>query len=61
MSEEEEEAVVVNLDEQSGECQIREGGAYLLSGELKGMVSIDAEEQVVHLILDNVSIASGRW
>lgn len=59
MSEEEEEAVVVNLDEQSGECQIREGGAYLLSGELKGMVSIDAEEQVVHLILDNVSIASG--
>lgn len=56
---EEEDAVFVDLGELAGECRIEEDGAYLLTGEMKGTVSIDAEEQVVHLILDNVSIASG--
>lgn len=56
---EDAEAVFVDLSGQEGEYRIEDGGAYRLSGELKGMVSIDAEEQIVHLILDHVSIASG--
>lgn len=56
---EDEEAAFVDLGEAEGEYRIGAGGAYLLTGEMKGTVSIDAEEQVVHLILDNVSIASG--
>ncbi len=59
MSVDESEAVFINLDEQAGECRIEAGGTYLLTGELKGMVCIDAEEQIVHLILDGVSISSG--
>ena len=58
MSVEETEAVFVNLDDQAGECRIEAGGAYLLTGELKGTICIDAEEQIVHLILDNVSVAA---
>lgn len=59
ISAEEADAVLIDLGEQTDECRIEEGGAYLLTGELKGTVRIDAEEQIVHLILDNVSISSG--
>ena len=59
MSVEEAEAVPVNLDEQTDECLIEAGGVYLLTGEMKGAVIIDAEEQITRLILDDVSISSG--
>ena len=37
---------------------ITEGGVYRLSGELNGRIRIAAEEQTVHLILDNCTVTS---
>lgn len=39
-------------------CSITAGGSYLLSGSLNGSIVIDAGQQVVHLILDNVSVSA---
>lgn len=35
---------------------IQRGGRYLLSGDMQGTLFVDAQDQHVHLILDNVSI-----
>lgn len=51
-----EDAVELSLDQQAGDCVIDKGGRYLLTGELQGTLSIDAEDQLVHLILNNASI-----
>lgn len=58
VSVDEDEAVFIDLGESAEECRIEAGGAYLLSGELKGRLCIDAEEQIVHLILSDVSISA---
>lgn len=42
------------------ECLITEGGTYRLSGSLKGVLRIAAEEQTVHLLLDNISITASE-
>lgn len=51
---------VQNLDLSSfdKECIILEGGAYRLTGSLNGVVRVAAEEQTVHLILDNAIVTA---
>lgn len=51
-------AVPVDLAAYAGQYTIEAGGSYRLTGELQGSILIDAEEQIVHLILDGVSIRS---
>ncbi|MCM1224023.1 MAG: carbohydrate-binding domain-containing protein [Lachnospiraceae bacterium] len=55
------EAVRIDLSELDGECIISEAGSYLLTGTMSGKILIDAEDQIVHLILDDISVrcASG--
>ena len=48
----------INLDEQVDQVQIFKGGTYLLNGAMDGSIRIDAEEQIVHIILENVKIDS---
>lgn len=52
------QAIPVDLSEAEGNYTISQAGAYLLSGDLKGCILIDAEEQIVHLILNQVSVQS---
>lgn len=54
------EAYSVDLTEQVGTYTITEAGDYLLSGALNGSICIDAEEQIVHLILNGVSVRSNE-
>ncbi len=51
-------AVPIELSAMQGAVLIENAGEYLLSGELEGNICIDAEEQIVHLFLDNVKINS---
>lgn len=46
------------LDDYVGEVLITEAGDYRLTGELEGCVRIQAEEQIVHLFLDNATITA---
>ena len=39
-------------------CLITEPGCHVLSGELKGTVRIDAEDQMVHLVLNGATVDS---
>lgn len=50
--------VLINLNDYSDEVLINEEGDYHLKGELEGSLRIKAEEQSVHLYLDNVSITA---
>lgn len=52
----EEGAVSIDLNTVDRVCLISEPGAYLLSGALAGSIQIDAEDQIVHLIMDNVTV-----
>ena len=51
-------AVEILLEEQKDICRITQAGTYLLSGTMSGTVQVDAEEQIVHLILNNVTVES---
>ena len=51
-----ENAEELTLDQHDGDLLINQGGRYLLRGDLQGTLYIDAEDQLVHLILDNASI-----
>lgn len=51
-----EDAQEILFDGADTEYRIEKGGRYLLSGDLQGTLFIDAEDQHVHLILNNVSI-----
>ena len=55
-----ENAQTLDLSEYQGECVIREGGVYVLSGSLDGVIRIEAEEQTVHLVLDSVTVVSSN-
>lgn len=48
----------IDLDQFSGECVITQPGSYILSGSLEGTLVVDAQEQIVHLVLDGVSVHS---
>ena len=50
--------VRISLDEQEDEVYIRQKGTYLLEGTLKGSIHVDAEEQIVQIILQNVTVDS---
>lgn len=52
------EAAEINLSEKDETVLITEGGEYRLTGKMKGQVRIAAEEQTVHLVLDNCSVSS---
>lgn len=54
----EQDAVLVNLEEADSVCSIREAGRYLLSGALSGKIEIDAQDQIVHLILGGIEVKS---
>lgn len=51
-------AELVELGEVGGNLEITRGGAYRLAGRLDGKVQIRADEQLVHLYLDNAEISS---
>lgn len=53
-----EEAVEVDLSQTDREYAITDAGDYLLSGSCEGRLYIDAEEQIVHLILNHADIRS---
>ena len=52
-----QDPVIIDLTQDSA-CTITAGGSYLLSGSLNGTIVIDAEQNPVHLILDNVSVSA---
>lgn len=51
-------AFPVDLSTITDRYLISDAGDYLLTGELNGSICIDAEEQIVHLILDGTDIHS---
>lgn len=53
-----EGALDLDLSACTGECLITEGGTFRLRGSLNGTLRIAAEEQTVHLLLDNVTVTS---
>lgn len=53
-----ETGIEVDLSQVKDEFFIEDAGNYILSGELKGNLCIDAEEQVVHLFLNNTTVSS---
>lgn len=53
-----QDAVLVNLKEETSVCSITGAGCYLLSGTLSGKIEIDAQDQIVHLILGGVDVRS---
>lgn len=53
-----ENALEINLSQMDVEYTITDAGDYLLYGDYEGRICIDAEEQIVHLFLNNVNIMS---
>ena len=51
-------AKTVDLSSCGKELLITEGGEYRLTGAMNGRITIRAEEQTVHLVLDNVTVSS---
>lgn len=51
-----ETATHIRLDEIQGPCKITQAGSYLLSGATSQGVVVDAQEQVIHIILDCVTV-----
>ncbi|MCI8995478.1 MAG: carbohydrate-binding domain-containing protein [Lachnospiraceae bacterium] len=56
---ENEKEILVDLSDMPNPYKIQDGGTYRLTGSLYGRICIEAEEQIVHLILDNASVYSG--
>ncbi|MCI8550446.1 MAG: carbohydrate-binding domain-containing protein [Lachnospiraceae bacterium] len=52
------EVQTIDLNTVTDKYTIDSAGTYLLSGSFNGTLCVDAEEQIVHLILDGVSIHS---
>lgn len=48
----------IDLGTRFRKCTIKSGGNYRLTGSLNGQLYIEAEEQVVHLYLENAKIVS---
>lgn len=55
-----ENPVQIDLTVQNSPVQITRGGSYLLTGTLEGSIHIDAEEQIVHVILQNAAVDSSE-
>ncbi len=53
-----ENAERIDLSKADMSYTIADAGSYLLYGEYEGQICIDAEEQIVHLFLENVNIKS---
>lgn len=51
-----DEAVSVMFGSDDHAYEITSGGDYVLSGKLNGSVIIDADDEIVHLFMDNVSV-----
>ena len=49
---------MIDLSQLSDDYTITQAGTYILTGEYNGQISVDAEEQIVHLYLKDVSIHS---
>ncbi|SFR79613.1 protein of unknown function [[Clostridium] aminophilum] len=49
---------IMSFDNSIENVEISEGGDYLLSGKLTGMIHIDAKEQNVHLLLNGLELVS---
>ena len=58
MRETPEEATVIELSELKESYTIQSGGDYILEGEFARTLYIDAEDQIVHLFMNNVQINS---
>ena len=48
----------ISLDEYEGVYKITDAGAYRFTGTLNGQLIIEAQDQMVHIILDNATIHS---
>lgn len=55
-----EEATIVDIKDVGQDLIIDIGGDYLLKGGYDGQIIVDAEEEIVHLYLDGVSIRSSN-
>lgn len=55
-----EGAAALSFEPAMGNYIIDKGGRYILSGDLQGTLYIDAEDQLVHLILNTVSITGSN-
>lgn len=51
---------VIDLNQLEEICRITQPGCYLLSGELDGTIQIDAEDQLIHLVLNGVVVESSQ-
>ena len=52
------DATAIELNTLQNACVISSGGTYLLYGSLQGCIRVDAEDQIVHLVLRNVDVKS---
>lgn len=53
-----QDPVFVDLETANSVCSITEPGCYLLSGTLSGKIEIDAQDQIVHLVLGGIEVES---
>lgn len=49
-------ATRIDLNNADHLCLIDQPGTYILSGELTGYIQVDVQDQILHLILDNVTV-----
>lgn len=49
-------AVAIDLNKADTLCRIDKPGKYILSGELAGKIQIDVQDQLIYVILDNVTV-----
>lgn len=50
----------INLSEMSDNYTIDEGGEYVISGNYAGTLTINTQDQIVHLFMDNVNINASK-
>lgn len=57
---ESEESVTIDLEKEDYGFTISEPGSYILEGEYGGQIQVDAQDQIVHIILNGVEVTSSR-
>lgn len=55
-----EDSVTIDLEQEDYGFTITEPGTYILEGEYGGPIQVDAQDQIVHIILNGVDVSSNR-
>lgn len=55
-----EDYVTVDLEQEGYGFRISQPGSYMLEGNYDGQIQVDAQEQIVHIILNGVNVTSNR-